>query len=103
MRYRIFSVTLVWFGSYFQRVSKPYRQVYKKMNVNIFFKKMMVTGGNPFQIAPNHAKLRKMFGNTFGNALSYGNAFHYGLSMLNWEKMYGNAFGNGAGNLFKLW
>ena len=64
---------------------------------------MMVTRGSPFQMASNHAKLRKMFGNTFGNALSYGNAFHYGLSMLNWEKMYGNAFGNGAGNLFKLW
>ena len=47
---------------------------------------MMVTRGNPFQMASNHAKLRKMFGNTFGNALSYGNAFHYG-----------------AGNLFKLW
>ena len=23
--------------------------------------------------------------------LSYGNALHYGLFMLNWEKMYGNA------------
>ena len=25
---------------------------------------------------------------------SYGNALHYGLSMLNWEKMYGNAYAN---------
>ena len=42
----------------------------------------MVTRGNPFQIAPNHAKLRKMYGSMCGNALSYGNTLHYGLSML---------------------
>ena len=34
---------------------------------------------------------------------SYGNVFHYGLSMLNWEKMYGNACGNVYGNVLKLW
>ena len=60
----------------------------------------MVTRGNPFEIAPNHAKLRKMYGSMCGNALSYGNTLHYGLSMLKRrKKMYGNA----CGDALKLW
>ena len=35
--------------------------------------------------------------------LSYGNAFHYGLSMLNWQKTYGHVYGNVYGNALKLW
>ena len=31
---------------------------------------------------------------------SYGNVFHYGLSMLNLEKIYCNACGNGCGNAY---
>ena len=36
-----------------------YRQIYKKMYVNIFVKEMTVTRGNPLQITQKHANLRE--------------------------------------------
>ena len=38
--YRTFSLSLAWFGGYLQRLATRYRQVYKKVNINIFFKKI---------------------------------------------------------------
>ena len=53
MYHHTFSLSLAWFGDYFQRVTTRYRQIYKKMYMNIFFKKeLRVTHGNPLQIVP---------------------------------------------------
>ena len=38
--YRTFSLSLAWFGGYLQRLATRYRQVYKKVNINIFLKKI---------------------------------------------------------------
>ena len=50
MCYHTFCLSLAWFGGYWQRVTTPYRQIYKKKYY--FFKKMTVTRGNPLQRAP---------------------------------------------------
>ena len=53
MRYYTFSLSLACFGSYLQRVTTRYCQIYKKkMDINIFLKILTVTRGNPLQIAP---------------------------------------------------
>ena len=38
MHYYTFSLSLAWLGGYFQRVTTHYRQIYKKMFINIFKK-----------------------------------------------------------------
>ena len=40
MRYHTFSLSLAWFRGYLQPVTTRYRQIYKKMYINIFFKKI---------------------------------------------------------------
>ena len=52
MRYHTFSLRLAWSGSYLERITTRYSQIYKKMYINIFLKKLTVTRGNPLQIAP---------------------------------------------------
>ena len=53
MCYHTFSVSVAWFGGYLQRFTMRYRQIYKKkMYINIFKKKTMVTCGIPLQIVP---------------------------------------------------
>ena len=42
--------SMVW--GLFATVTTRYRQIHKKMYINIFFKKLTVTRGNPLQIAP---------------------------------------------------
>ena len=37
-----FSVSLAWFGGYLLRVTTFYRQIYKKMYIDIFLKEMTV-------------------------------------------------------------
>ena len=51
-RITIISLSLAWFEAYLQRITTRYRQIYKKMYINMFFKKLTVTRGNPLQIAP---------------------------------------------------
>ena len=48
---------MVW--GYLQRVTTRYHQIYKKIYINIFLKKMTVTRGNALQIAQNKENLRK--------------------------------------------
>ena len=49
--------SMLW--GYLQRVTKRYCQIYKKISINIIYKKLTVTGGNPLQIAQNLANLRE--------------------------------------------
>ena len=49
--------SMVW--GYLQRVTTRYHQIYKKIYINIFFKKMTVTRGNALQIAQNQENFRK--------------------------------------------
>ena len=52
MRYHTFSLSLAWSGGYLERITMRYSQIYKKIHINIFLKKLTVTRGNPLQIAP---------------------------------------------------
>ena len=58
-RYHTFSLSLAWFGGYLQRVTTRYRQIYKKIYMNIFLKRIMAAGGNALQIVQNQANLRE--------------------------------------------
>ena len=59
-RYHTFSLSLPWFGCYLQRVTTRYRQIYKKIYINIKKKKKItVMCGNALQIAQNDANLRE--------------------------------------------
>ena len=52
-RFCTFSVSLAWFWGYLQRVTTRYRQFFKKdIDIHFFFINLMVTRGNPLQIAP---------------------------------------------------
>ena len=53
--YSFSKFSMVW--NYMQRVTTRYRQIYKNIYVNIFFKKMTVTHGNALQIAQNQENL----------------------------------------------
>ena len=86
MRYHSFSLSLTWIGhdtkryhnfnvllqallyifskfsmvwGYLQRVTTRYHQIYKKIYINTFFKKMTVTRGNALQIDQNQENFRK--------------------------------------------
>ena len=48
---------MVW--GYLQWVTKRYRQICKKMCINIVFKNMIVTRANALQIAQNQANLQE--------------------------------------------
>ena len=39
-RYHTFSLSLAWFWGYLQRVTTRYRQIYKKIYINTFLKKI---------------------------------------------------------------
>ena len=65
MRYRIFSLSLAWFGAICNELPRVTVKFIKKIS-NILLKKLLVTR----------------------------NALHYGLFMLKWEKMYDNTCGN---------
>ena len=51
MCYHTVSLSLSWFGRY--------RQIYKKIYINIFLKKMTVTQDHALQIAQNQENLRE--------------------------------------------
>ena len=55
--YSFSKFSMVW--AYLQRVTTRYRQIYKKIYINIFLKKMTVTHGNELQIAQNQENLRE--------------------------------------------
>ena len=58
IRYHTFSLRLAWFACYLRRVTTRYRQIYKKIYINIKKIIIMVMCGNALQIAQNHANLR---------------------------------------------
>ena len=50
-QYHTFSLSFIlWFWGYLQRITTSYRQIYKEKCISIFFKKLMLTRGNPLQI-----------------------------------------------------
>ena len=85
-RYNTFSLSLTWIGhnakcyhnfnvllhalpyifskfsmvrGYLQRITTRYHQIYKKVYINTFLKKMMVARSNALQIAQNQENLRE--------------------------------------------
>ena len=56
-RYHTFSLSLAWFGAICNTLQRVTVKFIKKMYINIFFKKLMVTRGNPLQIAQNQTNL----------------------------------------------
>ena len=108
MRYDTFSLSLTWIGhnakryhnfnlllhalpyifskfsmvwGYWQCVTTRYHQIYKKIYINIFLKKMTVTRGNALQIAQNQENFRKKYTVTrvvthVVTRSSYGNTLH---------------------------
>ena len=52
LRFHTFFLSVALFGGYLQRATTRYRQIYKKMYINIFKKKLTVTRSNPLQAAP---------------------------------------------------
>ena len=53
------SLSLAWFGAICKALPPTrYRQIYKKININIFLKKITVTRRNALQIAQNQVNCR---------------------------------------------
>ena len=72
-RYRTFSLSLVWFGAFWNALPCVTVKFIKKMYINIFSKKVKVTRGNPLQIIQNQANLRENIWERVGSACD--NAF----------------------------
>ena len=53
------SLSLAWFGAIYKALPPTrYRQIYKKININIFLKKITVTRRSALQIAQNQVNCR---------------------------------------------
>ena len=63
--YIFFKFGMVW--GYLQHVTMCYRQIYKKLYINIFFKKITVACGNALQASKTRQISEKIYGNVCDN------------------------------------